>query len=269
MHVGRKAYFRRLGFEVDLSEYLASGWHLKAGPHLYFHPLDRGDHQLCAKREMLDPDPAHGYDPRGIWRWTLEYVKDGVVDIVWDLVPPGPTVALEAPSAIKLHAGEHAVFGYGSLLSMASLERTLGRTYHGPLVVCDLIGWRRSWNVSMPNSTFAFQDSFGTWITPERVLYLNITPAPGKRVNGVLFIVGEADLRVFDQREWIYERVAVNDLLRGVTVIDGPAWAFVARPEHLLVPPTDPRQAAVRRTYLDMLNSGKADPGGNVHCKLR
>ena len=36
---------------------------------------------------------------------------------------------------IKLASGEHALFGYGTLLSKESLERTLGRSYTGPFAV--------------------------------------------------------------------------------------------------------------------------------------
>jgi len=267
MHLDRRAYFRKLHFEVDLSHYRAAGWHIKEGPNLYFHPTDTGDHGLCAKREMLDPDPTHDYDPCGIWRWTLEHVKEGVVDLVWDITPPGPTLSPDAPSAIELGPDEHAVFGYGSLLSMASLERTLKRSYRGPLVVCDLIGWTRAWNVFMPNSTYVFQNGRGSWISPERLLYLNIVPAPNKRVNGVLFVVTDDDLRAFDEREWIYERVAVNELLRGVTVMRGTAWAFVGRSEYLLDPPSDPREAAVRRTYLDIVDAAKDGLGSAFSAK--
>ena len=49
---------------------------------------------------------------------------------------------------------EVALFGYGSLLSVASLEQTLQRRYDGPLVACSVEGWRRTWNVAMPNQTF-------------------------------------------------------------------------------------------------------------------
>jgi len=261
MHTGRRAYFRRLGFEVDLSEYLQSGWRVKFGPHLYFHSVDPGDHRLCSNREMLDPDPAHDFERRGVWRWTLEHVKEGVVDIVWDVLPPGAVMTMEAPSAIELSPSEHAVFGYGSLLSLTSLERTLGRTYRGPLVVCDLVGWHRSWNAAMPNSTFIFQDHLGKWTTPEHILYLNIVPSASHRVNGVLFVVSDAELEALDKREWIYKRLPVNDLLRGVSVLKGTAWAFVARPEYLLTPPADPRQAAVRRTYVDILTASKTSLG--------
>lgn len=119
----------------------------------------------------------------------------------------------------------------------------------------------------MPNSTYVFQNGRGSWISPERLLYLNIVPAPNKRVNGVLFVVTDDDLRAFDEREWIYERVAVNELLRGVTVMRGTAWAFVGRSEYLLDPPSDPREAAVRRTYLDIVDAAKDGLGSAFSAK--
>jgi pimeloyl-ACP methyl ester carboxylesterase/cation transport regulator ChaC len=264
MHLGRKSYFRKLDFEVDLTEYLSTGWRVIHGPHLYFHPIDSGDHRLCANRKMLDPDSPHDYDPSGIWRWTLEHVKEGVIDIAWDVAPQGPALVRESPSVVELCSDEHAVFGYGSLLSVASLERTLGRRYSGPFVLSDLVGWYRSWNVTMPNSTFVFQDSAGAWAIPERIVYLNISPATGRRVNGVIFVINEDDLRTLDKREWIYDRVKINEMLRGVTVLKGPAWAYVGKPEHLLATQAvEPRQAAIRRSYLDMLDSGKSDLGSS------
>jgi hypothetical protein len=53
-------------------------------------------------------------------------------------------------------------------------------------------------------------------------------------------------------------------MLRGVTVLKGPAWAYVGKPEHLLATQAvEPRQAAIRRSYLDMLDSGKSDLGSS------
>lgn len=261
MHIGQKAYFRNLEFVVDLQEYLSGGWSVSRAPQLYFHPHDPGDHGLCANREMLDPDPVHQYDPRGIWRWNLEHVKDGVVDIIWDVTPPGQIATHNLPSAIKLQPGEHAIFGYGSLLSIASLERTLARRYDGPFVICDCIGWRRTWDVSMPNSTYSYFDESRSWVVPERILYLNIRPEQGRRMNGVLFIVNEEELKAFDDREWIYHRIEVTEHLRGIAVMGGSAWAYVGKPEHQIREPRDTRHVAVRQTYLDILQKGIKDLG--------
>ena len=134
----------------------------------------------------------------GIWKWELEFVSEGVVDIVWEVTP----AAIDAqPRTIRLEPGEHAVFAYGSLLSIASLERTLGRSYRGPFVVCSIDGWRRRWNVSMPNETFAYRDASG-WVTPQRIFYLNVESPPGRRHRHPLRRA--EDLARFDPRESIY-----------------------------------------------------------------
>jgi hypothetical protein len=157
---------------------------------------------------------------------------------------------------IQLETGEHALFGYGSLLSTESLERTLGRRYTGPFVVTGLSGWRRTWDVAMPDRRFHYRDSDGEWVVPDRTLYLNIRPEQGSSINGVVFVVRDAELAAYDEREWIYDRVAVNGQLEDLRVEGGTAWAYVAKPEYLLEPPDSPRRGAVRQTYLDFLAEG-------------
>jgi hypothetical protein len=40
---------------------------------------------------MVEPDPPTAVDEAGLWKWELEYVMEGVVDIVWELQPPAKT----------------------------------------------------------------------------------------------------------------------------------------------------------------------------------
>ena len=148
-----------------------------------------------------------------------------------------------------------AIFGYGSLISIASLERTLDRTYDGPFVACRVEGWRRSWDVAMPNPGFCADTSAGLLI-PEHILYLNVRPAPGSLVNGVLFGVSQLELQAMDKREWIYDRARINDQLRGVKVARGDAYIYVAKPEFIMTNVASPAVAAVRGSYLEILEAG-------------
>src|SRR5690348_14194361 len=104
---------------------------------------------------------------------------------------------------ITLRSNETALFGYGSLISIASLERTLGRSYDGPYLPCVLQGWRRSWNVSMPNQNTFYAETPQGRMWPEQIIYLNIREAGGGQVNGMLFVVDHNELEAFDRREWI------------------------------------------------------------------
>ena len=84
-HFTNHCYFRRVRFEVDLTEYLRAGWQVSDPPKLYYHPDDRDDHSLCALRDWLTPDPATGAHSPGQWRWELEHIHHGVLDVKWDV----------------------------------------------------------------------------------------------------------------------------------------------------------------------------------------
>jgi cation transport regulator ChaC len=167
---------------------------------------------------------------------------------------------------ILLEPGTHAVFGYGSLLARPSIERTLGRTYEGPFVVCELAGWRRSWDVAMPNRTY-FTSVDGAPVFPGEIVYLNIRPVPDDAIVGVVFVVSDEDLAAYDRREWVYDRVAVTRALRGVTVDGGEAWAYVGRPEFIRRDVASWRDAAIRDTYLGIVDSGLAALGPEVRAR--
>jgi len=154
--------------------------------------------------------------------------------------------------SMRLGEGESAIFGYGSLCSLASLERTLGHAYEGPFVECAIDGWRRCWDVAMPNGTFFFDTAEGS-VFPGRILYLNIRHDPGSLLNGVLFVAGPGEIDALDRREWIYDRVDVARALRGVVLEPGRAFTYVAKPEHVVHGIDGPREAAVRATYLEIL----------------
>ncbi len=113
------------------------------------------------------------------------------------------------------------MFGYGSLL-----ERVLG----GRDVVCELDGYRRTWNVAMDNSrTIPGYKHYVDEATGERkpwfVTFLNIVPDERACVNGVLFAADTPLLERLDLRERNYERVDVSARLREPP--DGQVWAYV------------------------------------------
>lgn len=166
------------------------------------------------------------------------------------------------PKTVELIDNEVAIFGYGSLLSVASLERTLRRHYGGPFVACSIEGWRRSWNIAMPNETFYAEIPSGR-LTPERIIYLNVTAQPGSLLNGVLFVVGPEELQAMDKREWIYDRMTITAQLRGVNISGGDAFTYVAKPEYLVTEVASPAIAAIRARYLEILETGLSDLGAS------
>jgi hypothetical protein len=162
---------------------------------------------------------------------------------------------------LALREGECAVFGYGSLLSRASLEATLRGRYGRPLLECELAGWSRTWDIAMPNAAF-YADTPAGRLVPASILYLNISRAGAPAaVNGVLIALSPDQLEAMDRREWIYDRFDVTGALRGVRVTGGPAFAYVAKLEYVLRDVARPEDAAVRASYLEIIETGLAELG--------
>jgi gamma-glutamylcyclotransferase (GGCT)/AIG2-like uncharacterized protein YtfP len=119
----------------------------------------------------------------------------------------------------------HYVFGYGSLLERASGEEVR---------VCELAGYRRTWNVAMDNSRTIpgykhYVDAESGERRPWFVTFLNIVRDADARVNGVLLSADASLLERLDRRERNYERTDVTDGLR--ETVDGKAWAYVGLPD--------------------------------------
>lgn len=160
---------------------------------------------------------------------------------------------------LELEAGEAGLFGYGSLLLKSSMERTLDRPYPGTPLPCRLRGWRRTWDSLYPNERFYYLAD-GARRVPKNILYLNITRAPGT-LNGLLYVVREDDIPGFDRREAVYDRVDVRNDLVDVDVRGGPVWAYVGKAPFLLTSAAPVDEAAIRRTYIDIVESGLSNLG--------
>jgi hypothetical protein len=158
-----------------------------------------------------------------------------------------------------------ALFAYGSLVSMASAERTLGRPVeHAGLA--RLSGWRRRWSQARDNlrseKTFAAPD--GT--RPAYCLGLNVErgfACPGP--NGALLEVSEEELDRLAVREIRYERVEVTaDIAAAGEPRLDPVFTFTAKPQNLA--PSPPEGAVILAPYaraveaaFDSLGAGQLD----------
>lgn len=120
------------------------------------------------------------------------------------------------------------VFGYGSLL-----ERREGGAWDGSrTAVCELRGFRRTWNVAMDNAETipgykvyldARTGERGDWL----VTFLNVVADRRASVNGLLFEVDDGALKDLDRRERNYERVEVTGRLD--RAVAGTVWTYAGR----------------------------------------
>ncbi len=165
-------------------------------------------------------------------------------------------------ATILLGAGEVGLFGYGSLLSLSSMERTLGRRYERERIVCRLPGWRRVWDSIYPNRRYWYAGEGGERVAPENILYLNVRRVGTGVLNGVVYVVPEESIAGFDRREETYERIDVAGELLDLRVEGGAVYMYVGQAPHLLSGGAGPASlAAIRRAYVDIVEGGVDELG--------
>jgi hypothetical protein len=159
---------------------------------------------------------------------------------------------------IKLAENEHILVGYGSLLNKQSLEKTFGGNYDKPYISAQLFGYQRFWNVFTPNEgekAFKYLNGKDT-IQPEKIIYLNIAETkPEDSLNVCLFVVNDEQLKAFDEREWVYNRVDVSSKIpNNPFEPNRPIWVYVGKKEYLI----EKRDsvAVIRKTYVDLVQEG-------------
>lgn len=152
------------------------------------------------------------------------------------------------------------VFGYGSLVSVASASQTIGRPVE-IAAVARLEGWTRAWtlgrNQARSEKTFARPDGS----RPRFCLGLNVEPSERPTApNGALIELSEAELERLDLREIRYHRVEVTEALE----LDGEhgfdaIYTYSARPEHHH--PEPPEDAIVVASYPATIEAAFAELG--------
>jgi len=147
-----------------------------------------------------------------------------------------------------------AIFAYGSLASLASTGRTLGRPVeHAALG--RLGGWQRRWSQARDNlqteKTFARADGGPV---PPWCLGLNLERETGPGPNGALIELSEAELARLDGREIRYERVEVTDEITTEDALPPTrVFTFVAKPQNFA--PSPPPDAVILASYARAVES--------------
>ena len=152
------------------------------------------------------------------------------------------------------------VFGYGSLVSVASASQTIGRPVE-IAAVARLEGWTRAWtlgrNQARSEKTFARPDGS----RPRFCLGLNVEPSERPTApNGALIELSQVELERLDLREIRYHRVEVTEALE----LDGEhgfdaIYTYSARPEHHH--PEPPEDAIVVASYPATIEAAFAELG--------
>lgn len=186
----------------------------------------------------------------------------------------------EQQEPFQIPEGYVGMFGYGSLMSKNFIETgLLGGTYEGPFLPAHLNGYKRSWTFAWPSDIpAATADGHyykaavvvrGDTLYPRFLHYLNIREAAGSTLNGVLYMVPEKDLPIYDRWEPGYERFEVTALITGYRVEGGPVYAYRALPGFEGEPDGDVARNAIERDYLDIIQQAFDYWGAGFEAEYR
>lgn len=139
------------------------------------------------------------------------------------------------------------LFSYGSLINRTSAENVLKR----PLTRDDLIpallhGFQRCWS--------AREDLYFEGLGRQASgIFLDLLPAPGSQLNGVVMQISPQELERLKLREKNYDCLDIAQSLQEPRP-SGEVFTFVCRAEHR-VRPGEP-DAYIPQRYIDMVRSG-------------
>lgn len=165
-----------------------------------------------------------------------------------------------------------AIFGYGSLVSHASIAETLGRETSDP-VPAVLCGWRRRWSIARVNAEVEKEFARDDGESFVHCLGLNLERAPGSDAgdwpNGALVELSEAELDRLDQREVRYERVEVSADIRPRSALEGieRVHAFTAKAAHYA--PEPPSDSIIIASYVEACEQAFAQLGSGELERFR
>jgi len=176
----------------------------------------------------------------------------------------GAGIAAESRSTIEIREGMAGMIGYGTLMSLSSLEQTLGHKYEGqayPVHVRDYVrGWafRRPLNDPQANPATAQKTDACFLRNDERVPFegmvnLNVYPEENGRMNCILYVLSEEDLLKVDKRERDYQRVDVTDRIEEYKFSGGRVYIYEGLPEHPDTAAADPGKYLLIKEYVDQV----------------
>ncbi len=154
--------------------------------------------------------------------------------------------------------GKVGLVGYGSLMSVASMERTLGHAYTDKFLPIHIKGYQRIWNFAVPNNGTRGPNLFyfimaGDTIYPRSVMALNIQEHRGGSMNACLFIIDTLELKMFDAREMGYSRIKLNDRIREFEIVGGDVYAYKALPSFTIQVTDNPKDNVIPRSYVKIV----------------
>lgn len=165
------------------------------------------------------------------------------------------------------------VFGYGSLVSPASMARTIKRVAEPGVdfFEAELAGYGRRWNYGVEHIVATWTLDDGTAIDDGVIVALGIIESANDAVNGVIASLTDAEMAYLDRRERNYDRVDVTSVITTAAETSDPIYVYVPRVSAIERYESAREQgiAGVRRTYWDTVESAFGEFGDEQRDRYR
>lgn len=165
------------------------------------------------------------------------------------------------------------VFGYGSLVSPASMARTIKRVAEPGVdfFEAELAGYGRRWNYGVEHIVATWELSDGSVVDDGVIVALGLIESAGDVVNGIIASLTDDELSYLDRRERNYDRVDASALISTDAPLNAPVYVYVPRASSIerYESARDRGVAGVRRTYWDTVDNAFAEFGDEQRDRYR
>jgi hypothetical protein len=144
---------------------------------------------------------------------------------------------------IKIREGFVGMVGYGSLMSLKSMESTLGHQYKDSAYLIHLNGFIRAWTsyraFNDPKESNSKSPKFNGFLIQNNdsipfdgIVQLNIESQENSKINCILYLISKEDLIEFDKREVGYERIDVTDRIEEFNIYGNRVYVYQQAPDY-------------------------------------
>jgi hypothetical protein len=142
---------------------------------------------------------------------------------------------------VRIKEGYSGMVGYGSLMSLKSMESTLDHQYSDSAYIIHLNGFIRAWtsyrlfndpiaiNSKKPEFTGYIMEDTDS-IPFDGIVQLNVESQENSKINCILYIISDEDIIKIDKREFGYERIDVTDKVEEYNILGGKVYVYQQTP---------------------------------------
>jgi hypothetical protein len=164
---------------------------------------------------------------------------------------------------IQIGEDKVGMIGYGSLMSLQSMEESLGREYLDSTYIVHVNGYEREWTYFRrnddPRSGPEASEFKGFYIHKNdtvpfyKTISLNVAEKKNSSINCILYIISKKDLELFDKREIGYKRIDVTQSIQDYEIKNGKVYTYMAVPEYTKGVDFDSASDIIEKSYVDLV----------------